>query len=272
MTIMIIGAGTVGLATGDGFARMGNDVYFSDKNPTKVERLKMEGYQIYKDENIDIVFICVPEWNVDTVFETWCGTFFKQKSIIVIRSTTKPGTTERLSKKYPSISIVHNPEFLRERDALHDFLYPDKIVIGRSLIVGDETDRIFERLYKPFNAPIIFTDSTTSEFLKLASNAVLSSYISTWNQLKPIADKIGVNSHKVAKILTLDPRISKYGTLHGKKFSGFCLPKDLDSMIKLGKELNVTTSLLDAVKAINDELTGDEAEENSGVEKAREEA
>ncbi|GAH50368.1 unnamed protein product, partial [marine sediment metagenome] len=225
-----------------------------------------------KNLEADVYFICVEEWNVEKVFETWRGVFLDKNPIVVIRSTTSPGTTEELRKKYNPVPIVHNPEFLRERDALHDFLYPDKIVIGRNLQIRDEVDPFFELLYKPFNAPIIFTDSTTSEFLKLASNAVLSSYISIWNQIKPVADKIGVNSHQVAKILTLDPRISKYGTIHGKPFGGFCLPKDLDSMIKLGKKLNVTTVLLDAVKAINDELTGDEVEENSSTKKAREEA
>lgn len=277
MTIMIIGAGCVGMATGEGFARMGNSVCFFDTSPTKAIALREKKYCAFyevehaKNTEADVYFICVEEWNVEKVFETWHDIFLDKNPIVAIRSTTSPGTTEKLRKKYSPLPIVHNPEFLRERDAVHDFLYPDKIVIGRNLQIRDEVDMFFELLYKPFNAPIIFTDSATSEFLKLASNAVLSSYISMWNQIKPIADKIGVNSHQVAKMLTLDPRISKYGTLHGKKFGGFCLPKDLETIIKLGKELNIDTVLFDAVKAINNKMPGDEVEENSSTKKAREE-
>jgi UDPglucose 6-dehydrogenase len=251
---MIIGAGTVGFATGDGFARMGNEIFFYDKDLSKQETIK--DYTVFTEGdhvsigNIDIVFICVEEWNVEKVFEEWHERFQNHDSIVVIRSTVLPGTTENLRVKY-EIPIFHNPEFLRERNALNDFLYPDKIVIGRNLILHT-WDYFIESLYKPFNAPIIFTDSNVSEFLKLASNAVLSSYISTWNQLFMIADKIGISNHQIAKILTLDPRISKYGTIHGKKFGGFCLPKDLDSIIKFARELKLDTCLLEAIKKINE--------------------
>ncbi len=251
--MMIIGAGTIGVATGDGFARMGNAVVFYDIDPKKQETIKeytvfTRGDNIPLDD-IDIFFICVEEWNVNAVFEEWHKKF--KDKIVAIRSTILPGTCKEIFDKY-GIHAVHNPEFLRERDALHDFLYPDKIIIGRDLRIRDEVDPFLELLYKPFNAPIIFTDPDTSAFLKLASNAVLSSYISIWNQLKLIADKIGVNTHQVAKILILDPRISKYGTIHGKKFGGFCLPKDMDSLIKFGRDYKTNIDLLNAIKSINE--------------------
>jgi len=255
MKIMIIGAGVVGTATGEGFSRMGRDVIFFDTDPDKTDKLKKKGYKAYSNENwpieeADIYFICVEEWNVDKVFDKWHEIFKNNPpKYIIIRSTVSLGTTEKLRSEYGGI-IVHNPEFLRERDALYDFIYPNKIVIGRSLFL-EEYDHFFKYLYKSFNAPIIFTDSNTSEFLKLASNAVLSSYISTWNQLKLIADAVGINSHQIAKILTLDPRISKYGTIHGKKFGGFCLPKDLETLIKIARENNVDPYLLVTIKSIN---------------------
>lgn len=255
MKILIIGAGCVGTATGEGFRRLGHDVVFHDTNHQRKADLIKQGYTVFDEDTVnpyemDVVFICVEEWNIGKVFEDWKEPF--KKHIVVIRSTVPPGTCYSLSAKYHHEYIIHNPEFLREKSALHDFLYPDKIIIGASPVIYDTIDSFFRKLYEPFNAPIIFTDWKTSEFLKLASNAVLSSYISMWNQIKMIADKLGVNSHQVAKILTLDPRISKYGTIHGKRFAGFCLPKDLESLIKTGVDLKVDTTLLDAIRAINE--------------------
>lgn len=254
MGLLIIGAGVVGTATGEGFRRMGETVYFYDINPEKQKDLSMKNYNLvlkegHIPEDVDVIFICVEEWNIDKVFQTWKDSF--KDKIVVIRSTVPPGTCNSIKYRY-GISVVHNPEFLREKTALNDFLYPDKIVIGRDHKMQDVVDPFFNDLYKPFNAPIIFTDTKTSEFLKLASNAILSSYISMWNQLKLIADKLGINSHQVAKILTLDPRISKYGTLHGEAFRGFCLPKDLKTLSKVAQDNNVNWTMLDAIRFINE--------------------
>lgn len=254
MGILIIGAGVVGFNTGEGFRRMGETVYFYDINPEKQKELSMKNCNLVLKEghipaDVDAVFICVEEWNIDKVFQAWIGAF--KDKIVVVRSTVPPGTCDSIRDRY-GIRAVHNPEFLREKTALNDFLYPDKIVVGRDYDIGYWVDSFFGDLYKPFNAPIIFTDTKTSEFMKLASNAILSSYISMWNQLKLIADKLGVNSHQVAKVLTLDPRISKYGTIHGKRYGGFCLPKDLKTLSKVAQDNNVNWTMLDAIRFIND--------------------
>jgi UDPglucose 6-dehydrogenase len=247
---LIIGAGCVGEATGDGFKRMGNDVVFYDINKDKKVELLKKGFDVFDKEHdsaddIDIFFICVEEWNIDKVFDEW-GSIFDYGSV-VIRSTIPPGTCRRLNKQY-GVDVFHNPEFLREKNALEDFLYPNKIVIG----ADSECPKDLLKSYQLFNTPIIVVDTVTSEFLKLASNAVLSSYISIWNQLSLIADKLKINNHQVAKILTLDPRISKYGTIHGKKYAGFCLPKDLKTLSKVAQDNSANWTMLDAIRFINE--------------------
>jgi nucleotide sugar dehydrogenase len=251
MKILIIGAGVVGTATGEGFKRLGHDVYFYDISKERQDELIKQGHKLYDGENflmgyIDVFFICVEEWNVDAVFKNWFLAF--KNSTVVVRSTVPPGTCKRLSKEY-GCNVMHNPEFLREATALHDFMHPDKIVIGTD--ANTEKSRLAD-IYGQFNAPIIFTDTVTSEFLKLASNAVLSSYISMWNQLKLIGDKIGVNTHEVAQILSLDPRISRYGTIHGHRYAGFCLPKDMKTLSKIAQEAGANWTLLDAIRLINE--------------------
>ena len=148
------------------------------------------------------------------------------------------------------LHICHNPEFLREAVADYEFMNPHKIVIGECCeYAGD----ILEELYEPFNVPIVKVNPTTSEFIKLASNACLSTQISLWNQLKLIADKLGINSHIVGQALSLDPRISRYGaSMHGQAYGGHCLPKDLAQLKQIAMEKGVTTLLLDAVKEINE--------------------
>jgi UDPglucose 6-dehydrogenase len=253
---MIIGAGCVGEATGDGFKRLGNNVVFYDIDDNKKTSLLKKGFHVFDKnrdsaDDVDIFFICVEEWNVDKVFEEWHDSF--SNGVVVVRSTVPPGTCRRLSEKH-GFTVFHNPEFLRERNALEDFLYPDKIVIGADIKTHYDVDDVnqLKEVYHPFNAPIIIVDTITSEFLKLASNAVLSSYISIWNQLGLIAGKLGVNSHEVAKIIVLDPRISKYGTIHGKKFGGFCLPKDLKTLSKVAQDIGVNWTMLDAIRLINE--------------------
>ena len=255
MKILIIGAGVVGTATGEGFRRLGHDVVFHDTNHQRKADLIKQGYTVFdgrypNPNEMNAIFICVEEWNIDKVFKDWHPFFSSGNSDVIIRSTVPPGTCRRLSKEY-NIDVIHNPEFLKEATALHDFMNPDKIIIGEDR----GTFKCISTLYSSFvDVPKIYVGTVTSEFLKLASNAVLSSYISMWNQLKIIADKLGVNSHEVAKILTLDPRISKYGTIHGKRFAGFCLPKDLETLVKVGADMKADTTLLDAVRVINKEM------------------
>jgi len=267
LDIAVVGSGFVGQATGRGFARFGHNVHFYDLDKNKVEKLLEEGYSasFHKTNGItshDIIFICVPETCLE--FDLW-NKWYKAK-VWVIRSTVPPGTTAKLhyhtnehfmpwwlknqANPDTSICVCHNPEFLRQAFADYEFMNPDKIVIGECC---KKSGDILEELYKPFHIPIVRVDPTTSELIKLASNAYLSTQISFWNQIKLIADKLGVNSHIIGKACSLDPRISDYGaSMHGSAFGGYCLPKDLAQLKTLAMQQGVTSLFLDAVKEIND--------------------
>lgn len=247
LKIHIIGAGMVGSATGDGFSRFGHHVVFYDVNKEKLSMLKKEGFEVSEDpiSEADVHFICTPEDAVEKVVDRLA----QVKGIIVIRSSVLPGTTMQLMKR-DGRHIIHNPEFLRAATSNWDFLNPARVVIGECCA---EHGDLIEQLYKPIRAPIIRVDPTTSEMIKLASNAALSTYISFWNETHNICERIGVNSHVVGKASGMDNRISRYGaSMHGRAFGGMCLPKDLDHLIEFSERNNYSPELLKAVRKINE--------------------
>ena len=245
MKIQIIGAGTVGRATGEGFSRFGYHVVFVDIDQKKLARLRREGFEISEKPTLaDLHFICTPENVVEKAVEQ----LREIQGLIVIRSTVLPGTTVRLIKIYER-HISHNPEFLRAATKYWDFLNPYRVVIGECC---NPHGNLLEQLYKSFRVPIVRVDPTTSEMIKLASNASLSCYISFWNEIYNICERIGVNSHVVGKVSSMDKRISEYGaSMHGRAFGGDCLPKDLEHLIDLSKKVGYTPELLKAIKKIN---------------------
>jgi len=248
LKIQIIGSGSVGLATGDGLSRFDHEVIFQDISIPRLYFLQEMGFSVTSEIQTDyeINFVCVPEDKVRSVIKAYRG-----KELLVIRSTVPIGTTTELSKTH-GLHICHNPEFLREAIALHDFLNPYRIVIGECC---EEHGDILEALYKPFNCPIIRVGPKTSEACKLIANAHLSTLISFWNEARWLCDKWKINSHVVGRIAALDPRISEYGAhRHGRSFGGSCLPKDLDALIKEYDKLELDPYLLCAVKQINKEM------------------
>ncbi len=249
MKIQIIGAGTVGRATGETLSRFGHRVIFHDINKEKILELQNDGFEVSKKpiSQADIHFICTPE----DVVEKAIDQLTTSDGLIVIRSSTLPGTTNNLAEKHGR-HISHNPEFLRAAMASWDSLNPDRVVIGECCKNHGD---ILEKLYKPLRAPIVRVDPTTSEMIKLASNATLSSYISFWNEIHKICDIIGVNSHVVGKVSCMDQRISEYGaSMHGRAFGGACLPKDLDHLIAFSEEQGYTPEMLKAIKDINERM------------------
>ena len=249
MRITIIGAGVVGQATGKGFARLGHEVTFVDLNPEVLDSLSEFRTVMQAPGLQDIYFICVPE---DEVTEAIEGLIPRKigTTLIVIRSTVPPGTTRTLGYKYSS-HICHNPEFLREATAEYDFLNFDGIVLG--MCCGGH-EAILRSIYTPFRRPIYFTTSEVSELAKLAVNGYLACQISYWNQLRLLADALDINSHEVGMLASsVDPRISAYGArMHGKPYSGKCLPKDLAQLQSICSS-SMNTALLRGIKSINDE-------------------
>ena len=112
---------------------------------------------------------------------------------------------------------------------------------------------ILEELYSDIDVPVIRTDYKTAEMIKYAANNALAARISYWNEIFLICKVLGIDSAVVAQTAALDPRIGKYGTVHGKAFGGKCLPKDLEAFIKFSKKYRAVP-LLEAVKSVNDEM------------------
>lgn len=277
LNISIIGSGVVGQATGIGLDHHGNNITFNDINEKKIATLKSEGYDASQDfleasYDSDIIFICVPtptkNKNIDLSFikstiENLAKLLKKTKKyrVLVFRSTILPQTTRtfiipRLEKKSgqkagKDFGVCMNPEFLREKSPLEDFLHPARIIVGE---YDKKSGDILENLYYPFNCPIIRTDLDTAEMIKYTSNLFLASKISFFNEFFMTCTKLSINSQKVSDAVSLDPRIGKYGIYGGKPFGGTCFPKDLAAFLGFAKSKQLNSKILEAVQQINKEI------------------
>ncbi len=185
---------------------------------------------------------------------------YKTPHIIVIKSTVVPGTCEnvviptleRTSGKTHSkdFSVVMNPEFLREGEAIEDFFNPDRIVIGST---DENALNILKKIYGSFKCPILTATFKEAEMIKYASNAFLATKISFINEIGNIAKKHGIDTNVVAKGIGLDKRISPYFLRSGIGFGGSCFPKDVSAIIYKATEAGHSPRLLRAVLDINRE-------------------
>jgi len=254
MKNVIIGSGVVGKATGAYLEANNHEVYYNDINKNVLKDLEKKGKKTMHPlewmSNKDIFWICTHEKAVESVISKYHNMFLN--SIVVIRSTCPPGTIQYLQDKYKLKALAHNPEFLREKTALADKFNQDRIVIGTNNFIVKTT---IEKIYKSEKIPVFFTDFTTSELIKYASNCWLSTQISYWNEVKKICDAFNVNPQAVANACSADKRISKYGTaMLGTPYGGMCFPKDMDAFINTFKNKKIKPTLLKAVKKVNDGL------------------
>jgi len=277
MKISIIGSGFVGMALGRGLIELGNEVIFYDVVDKDLPNFTKD--LNHAIENSNISFICVP---TPTTPEGIDLSYIKEVAknigkvlankdeyhLVVVKSTVVSGTTEDvvipILEKYSGkkagseIGACMNPEFLTEisgswskdKSTKKNFFTEDRIVIGE---YDKKSGDILEELYKPLNKPIFRTDLRTAELIKYASNCMLAAKISYWNEVFLICKELGVDSQIVANIVGLDPRIGKYGSVHGKAFGGKCLPKDLKAFISFAKKYR-NVRLLKAVDDINEEI------------------
>lgn len=286
--ISIIGSGRVGSAVGMGFEQLGNSVIFYDVDENRIKHLKKLGHKTtssLKDtiKDCSLSFICVPtpshgSADLSHVISATRGIADALKDkpdyhLVVIKSTILPTTTEHTiipllaksgKKLGEELGLCVNPEFLTEGAATwtddnryqRDFFTEDRIVIGE---YDKKSGDVLEELYKPLGKPIFRTSLKTAEMIKYAANCMLATKISFWNEIFLLCQKLDIDSQQVADIVALDPRIGKYGTVHGKAFGGTCLPKDLEAFVSFAQDYH-NPPLLAAVKQINDYMA-----ENYGV-------
>lgn len=176
-------------------------------------------------------------------------------TIVVIKSTVPVGTNDHVKnliyqnlKADVKISMVSNPEFLREGSAIQDSFYGDRIVIGTD---DAETANIMEEVNRPFNVPVFKTSIKSSEMIKYAANAFLATKISFINEIANICEKLGADVEHVANGMGLDKRIGTQFLKAGIGYGGSCFPKDTHALIQIAGNVEHDFDLLKSVITVN---------------------
>ena len=281
--IAIIGTGYVGLASAVGFAQLGHDVVGIDIDETKVEKLTSGKSPIF-EKNIEkflakslkkkkitfstdykkiskakFVFLCLPtpqldDGSADTSFilesSKLLSKHLSDSATLVIKSTVPVNTWKAVKQvlNRKDVSIVSNPEFLREGTALEDFFKPDRIVVGCEV---EKKAKEVANLYKAKNAKVVFTDNTSAEIIKYASNSFLAIKLSFVNEIAAYAESTDANALEVLHAMGLDKRIGKEFLKPGPGWGGMCFPKDVSALKESARERNVPIPLLDAALESN---------------------
>ena len=290
MKICMIGTGYVGLVSGTCFADIGHTVYCVDKDEAKIEKLNSSQSPIYEpglDELIkenykasrlfftsnlseavnksDIIFICVGTPNkrkslsVDLKFVYQAVKDIKKvskgKKIIVTKSTVPVGTgdqIEKILKNSKKFTVVSNPEFLREGEAIRDFKYPDRIVIGSN---SSSIFKTMKSLYSPLinkGSKFFTTNRRGAELIKYAANAFLATKITYINEIANLCEKINVNVEDVSLGIGSDLRIGSRFLRAGPSYGGSCFPKDTKGLISIGEKEKVDLSIVKSVVKSNE--------------------
>jgi UDPglucose 6-dehydrogenase len=282
--IGVIGTGYVGLVTAAGFAELGSDVWCVDIDAAKIERLRRGEVPIYEPgleellarnaarlhfsteltdalEHARLLFVAVgtpPTYSGDAdlsaVHAVVDAIPASEDHALVMKSTVPCGTGASLRRAFAGsgkegLGYVSCPEFLKEGSAVHDFLHPDRVVVGDD--GGWAGDAVVE-LYAPLDAPLVRTDIASAEMVKLASNAFLATKISFINEIANVCEETGADVVEVARGMGLDDRIGHKFLQAGIGFGGSCFPKDVDALKQLAGNSGYHFQLLTAVIEVND--------------------
>lgn len=179
--------------------------------------------------------------------------------VVVVKNTVVPETTEKFvlpvleeaSEKTAGkdFGVAMNPEFLREGKAVHDFMHPDKIVIGA---IDRKSWDLISELYRKFECEVIRTNPATAEMIKYANNSLLATKISFANEIGNICKKLGIDTYEVMAAVGKDFRISPRFLNSGAGFGGSCFPKDVKALIGKAKAIGYSPILLESVIAVNE--------------------
>jgi len=191
------------------------------------------------------------------------GRSMKDYLVVVTKSTVPVGSStlvreavqEELTKRKAEIyfDVASNPEFLKEGDAIEDFLRPERIVIG---VDEDDAEEIMRRLYKPFilnQHPILFMDIASAELTKYAANAMLATRISFINEIANLCDILGADVNLVRKGIGADSRIGNKFLYPGVGYGGSCFPKDTKALIRSAEEKGYSMNVVKAVDLTNEQ-------------------
>ena len=161
---------------------------------------------------------------------------------------------DELNKRNVNIEfdVASNPEFLKEGDAVNDFMHPDRVVVG---VESKKAEEIMTMLYRPFllnNFRVIFMDIASAEMTKYAANAMLATRISFMNDIANLCEKVGANINMVRKGIGSDTRIGTKFLYAGVGYGGSCFPKDVKALIQIGEKSGHSMQILKSVEEVND--------------------
>ena len=284
--IAVIGAGYVGLTTAACFSSLGHDVVCADIDEERVARLSegeipiveaglealvregMEGGRLrfvvgaeVAARSVEFAYLCVPTPQGDdgsadlSYIETAArqiGPVLPAEAVVVNKSTVPVGSTRAVERVLgrDDVVVVSNPEFLREGSAVHDFLNPDRIVIGSD----DQSAAVrVASLYLGVTAPIIVTDPASAETIKYASNAFLATKISFVNAIAAVCEAVGADVKDVVLGMGYDKRIGHEFLKPGPGWGGSCFPKDSRALVHIADSAGYSFDLLQGVITVNDE-------------------
>jgi UDPglucose 6-dehydrogenase len=284
--IAVIGAGYVGLTTAACFSSLGHDVVCADIDEARVaqlsdgeipiveaglEALVREGIEsgrlrfVVGAENAarsaEFAYLCVPTPQGDdgsadlSYIETAArqiGPVLPAEAVVVNKSTVPVGSTRAVERVLgrDDVLVVSNPEFLREGSAVHDFLNPDRIVIGSD----DQSAAVrVASLYIGVTAPLIVTDPASAETIKYASNAFLATKISFVNAMAAVCEAVGADVKDVVLGMGYDKRIGHEFLKPGPGWGGSCFPKDSWALVHIAETAGYSFDLLQGVITVNEE-------------------
>jgi UDPglucose 6-dehydrogenase len=285
MKITVIGSGYVGLVTATCLAETGHVVIGVDADTEKIRRLKAGEVPIYEpgledllDRNLkakrlsftantaqacagaEAIFLAVgtPPGRdgaadlsslyaaAETVAVALTG-----PTVLVTKSTVPVGTGRKLwnlvqQKTKHGFDVVSNPEFLKEGDAINDFMKPDRVVVGCQ---SERARRVMTDIYEPFvrtDNPILFMDLESAEMTKYVANAFLATKISFMNEMARLCQQTGADIEIVRRGISFDRRIGHQFMFPGVGYGGSCFPKDIKALVALGQEKSVPLAILEA--------------------------
>ena len=190
------------------------------------------------------------------------GCLIEEYVVVVTKSTVPVGTNrkvklavqEELDKRGVEVvfDVASNPEFLKEGDAVNDFMRPDRVVVG---VESERARKVMERLYHAFilnNIPIYFMDIPSAEMTKYAANSMLATRISFMNDIANLCELVGADVEAVKRGIGSDSRIGKKFLNAGCGYGGSCFPKDVKALIRTGDEYGYSMGVLKAVESVNE--------------------
>lgn len=291
MRICVVGTGYVGLVAGAGFAEFGNDVVCADIDESKIQKLLDGEIPIYEPglaplvarnvaerrlsfttdvaqavSDVEVIFVAVgtpPKddgsadlsyvWDVARTIGKHATGF----TVVVDKSTVPVGTADRvleiLRETGPGkdFAVVSNPEFLKEGDAVNDFMKPSRVVIGTD---NEKARELMRYLYAPFvrtRERIQVMDARSAEVTKYACNAMLATRISFMNEMAKLCDRVGADVQDVRLGMGWDERIGSRFLFPGVGYGGSCFPKDVKAIVSTAREHGVALSIMEAVEDVN---------------------